>query len=310
VRILRVLLSRLASLLPIGLGITIVVFVLVHLTPGDPVATILGPDYTPEGAAALRQTLRLDEPLPVQYWHWLTQILHGDLGDSLYFRTGVGGLIVERLPNTLALALAAMVVALAIGLPAGVFAALRHGNWVDHISRFLSLLGVSLPVYLWGLILLAVFAVSMGWFPTGGGVSSYGMSALVLPAVALGTAFAGLVARTTRAAMLEQLDAEYVRTAHAKGVRPRPIVLRHVLRNTWVPVVTVTGLQFGTLLGGAVITETVFSIPGVGRLLVQSITTRDYPVMQGCVLVIAFGFVVVNLVTDLICVRLDPRIDG
>lgn len=309
-RTLRVLLTRLVSLVPIGLGITVVVFVLVHLTPGDPVATILGPDYTPEGAAALRETLRLDQPLIVQYGHWLGQIVQGDLGQSLYFRTAVTELIWQRLPNTLALALAAMLIALLIGMPAGVIAALRHGSWIDHTSRFFSLLGVSLPVYLWGLILLSLFAVSLGWLPTGGGMSSYGVAALVLPALALGTAFAGLIARTMRAAMLEQLGTEYVRTAQAKGVSTRQIVLRHVLRNTWVPVVTVAGLQFGTLLGGAVITETVFSFPGIGRLLVQSITTRDYPVMQGCVLVIALGFVVMNLLTDLLCVRLDPRIDG
>lgn len=307
-RTVRVLLARLASLVPIGLGITVVVFVLVHLTPGDPVSNILGPDYTPAAAEQLRLALGLDQPLPVQYWNWLSQVLQGDLGESLYFRTDVTGLILDRVPNTLALAGAAMVVALAVGMPAGVLAALRQDRWVDHASRFLALVGVSLPVYLWGLILLSVFAVSLGWLPTGGGLGTGGPAAMVLPAVTLGTAFAGLIARTTRATTLEQLTAGYVRTAHAKGVRPGAITLRHVVRNTLVPVVTVAGLQFGTLLGGAVITETVFSIPGIGRLLVQSITTRDYPVMQGCVLAVAFGFVVINLITDLLCVRLDPRI--
>lgn len=302
------LLARLASLVPIGIGITVVVFALVHLTPGDPAATLLGPDYTPAAAEQLRHTLGLDQPLPVQYWTWLGRVLRGDLGDSLYFRTGVTGLLLERVPNTVALAAAAMLVAVLVGLPAGVLAALRRNRWLDHVSRIFALLGVSLPVYLWGLILLSIFAVALGWLPTGGGVSGYGPAALVLPAVTLGTAFAGLIARTARATTLEQLTAGYVRTAHAKGVRPRAVVLRHVVRNTLVPVVTVAGLQFGTLLGGAVITETVFSVPGIGRLLIQSITTRDYPVLQGCVLAVAFAFVVINLITDLVCVRLDPRI--
>ncbi|MGH3680812.1 MAG: ABC transporter permease [Natronosporangium sp.] len=307
-RTLRVLLARLASLVPIGIGITIVVFVLVHLTPGDPVANILGPDYTPAAAEQLRHALGLDQPLPVQYWSWLGRVLRGDLGDSLYFRTGVTGLLLERVPNTLALAAAAMLVAVVVGIPAGVLAAVRRNSWVDHAARLVALVGVSLPVYLWGLILLSIFAVALGWLPTGGGLASTGPTALVLPAVTLGTAFAGLIARTARATTLEQLTAGYVRTAHAKGVRSRAVLLRHVFRNTLVPVVTVAGLQFGTLLGGAVITETVFSVPGIGRLLVESITTRDYPVLQGCVLVVAFGFVVINLVTDLVCVRLDPRI--
>lgn len=308
-RTLRVLLARMLSLIPIGLGITVVVFVLVHLTPGDPVANILGPDYTPEAAAALRQALGLDQPLHVQYWNWLSQVLRGDLGESLYFRTDVTGLIIDRVPNTLALAGAAMLVAIVVGMPAGVVAALKQNRWADHASRLFALLGVSLPVYLWGLILLSLFAVTLGWFPTGGGMATYGLSALVLPAVTLGTAFAGLIARTARATTLEQLNAGYVRTARAKGVRPQVIVVKHVVRNTLVPVVTVAGLQFGTLLGGAVITETVFSVPGIGRLLIQSITTRDYPVLQGCVLAVAFGFVVINLFTDLLCVRLDPRIE-
>lgn len=307
-RTLRVLLARMLSLIPIGLGITVVVFVLVHLTPGDPVATILGPDYTPEAAELIRATLGLDQPLPVQYWAWLNHVIRGDLGESLYFRTDVTGLILERIPNTLALAGAAMVVAIVVGMPAGIIAALRQNSWIDHASRLFALVGVSLPVYLWALILLTVFAVKLGWFPTGGSMSTYGISALVLPAVTLGTAFAGLIARTSRATTLEQLNAGYVRTAHAKGVRPRAIVLSHVVRNTLVPVVTVAGLQFGTLLGGAVITETIFSVPGIGRLLIQSISTRDYPVLQGCVLAVAFGFVLINLITDLVCVRLDPRI--
>lgn len=307
-RTLRVLLARMLSLIPIGLGITVVVFVLVHLTPGDPVATILGPDYTPEAAERVRRTLGLDQPLPVQYWNWLNHVIRGDLGESLYFKTGVSGLILERIPNTLALAAAAMVVAIVVGMPTGIVAALRQNSWIDHASRLFALVGVSLPVYLWALILLTVFAVKLGWFPTGGSMSNYGISALVLPAVTLGTAFAGLIARTARATTLEQLNAGYVRTAHAKGVRPRAIVLSHVVRNTLVPVVTVAGLQFGTLLGGAVITESIFSVPGIGRLLIQSIGTRDYPVLQGCVLVVAFGFVLINLITDLLCVRLDPRI--
>lgn len=302
------LVARLIVLVPICIGITIVVFVLVHLTPGDPVAVILGPDYTPEAAEILSKDLGFDKPLYVQYATWVGHVAQGDLGLSLYYRSDVSELIVSRLPNTLALAGTAMVIALVVGIPSGVLAALRRNTWVDHLCRFLSLLGVSLPVYVWGLVLLAVFAVGLGWFPTGGGVSSYGLGALVLPAITLGTAMAGLIARTTRATSLEQVGAAYVRTAHAKGVRSGNIVVHHILRNTWVPVVTVAGLQFGTLLGGAVITETIFSVPGIGRLLVQSITTRDYPVLQGCVLVIALGFVLINLITDMICLRLDPRI--
>src|SRR5690606_36930825 len=199
-------------------------------------ATILGPDYTPEAAERVRRTLGLDQPLPVQYWNWLNHVIRGDLGESLYFKTGVSGLILERIPNTLALAAAAMVVAIVVGMPTGIVAALRQNSWIDHASRLFALVGVSLPVYLWALILLTVFAVKLGWFPTGGSMSNYGISALVLPAVTLGTAFAGLIARTARATTLEQLNAGYVRTAHAKGVRPRAIVLSHVVRNTLVPV--------------------------------------------------------------------------
>jgi peptide/nickel transport system permease protein len=305
---LRYVARRIFLLVPVLVGVTILVFGLIHLAPGDPVVVIMGADYNAAAADRLRQELGLDKPIWVQYSIWLSRIVQGDLGRSLFQNAPVGPLIVERVPLTLQLAISGMVVAILVGLPLGILAATKPNTIWDHIGRVIALIGVSMPVYWWGLLLLVAFAVQLRWFPAGGSPAEFGVRALVLPALALGTSFAALIARTTRSSLLEVFTQDYVRTARAKGLQERMVIMRHALSNALIPIITVIGLQFGTLLGGAVLTETIFSLPGVGRLMIDSITRRDYPVIQGCVLVIALGFVLVNLMTDLLYGLVDPRV--
>lgn len=298
-------LRRLVSLVPVLLGVTVLVFGLIHLTPGDPVQMIMGADYTPEGAEVLRRELNLDEPLYVQYLTWLWHILQGDLGTSLFSQAPVLGILVDRVPTTLLLALGGMAFGLLVGMPMGVLAAVRPGSFWDQVARIGALLGISLPVYWWGLILIEYLAVQLRLFPAGGSGGVYG---LVLPSVAVGTGFAGVVARITRSAVLDAFGEGYVDTARAKGLAGSRVLWVHAVRNALVSIVTVVGLQFGVLLGGAVITETIFALPGIGRLLIESISQRDFPVLQGCVLLIALSFVMINFVTDLLYAVIDPRI--
>jgi peptide/nickel transport system permease protein len=304
----RYVVRRIVFVLPVLLGVTLLVFGLIHLAPGDPVVVIMGADYSPQAADRLREELGLNEPLWSQYGIWLSRVVRGDMGRSLFQNVPVGSLIASRMPLTVQLALASMVIAILAGLPLGILAATRPNTPWDNLGRLAAMIGVSMPVYWWGLILLVVFAVSLRWFPAGGSPAEYGFQALVLPALALGTSFAALIARTTRSSLLEVLSQDYVRTARAKGLGERSVVALHALKNALIPIVTVVGLQFGTVLGGAVLTETIFTLPGVGRLMIDSIARRDYPVIQGCVLVIALGFVLVNLFTDLLYGYLDPRI--
>jgi ABC-type dipeptide/oligopeptide/nickel transport system permease component len=299
---------RALALLPVLVGVTMLVFGLIHLTPGDPAQLIMGADYTPEGAEELRRQLNLDEPLYVQYLTWLGNVLTGDLGTSLYTWQPVLDILVERIPITLQLALGGLLVGVVAGIPMGVVAAVRPGSIGDQVTRVVALVGVSMPVYWLGLLLIEYLAVQMRLFPAGGSPREYGLSALVLPCVAVGASFAGVVARTTRSAVLECLGEGYVDTARAKGMPGRRVLWVHAMRNALIPVMTVIGLQFGVLLGGAVITETIFSVPGLGQLLIQSISQRDFPIMQGCVLLIAVSFVLVNFVTDLLYSVADPRI--
>ncbi|WP_198347986.1 ABC transporter permease [Plantactinospora sp. KBS50] len=256
----------------------------------------------------IRRQLNLDQPLYVQYLTWLGNVLQGDLGTSLFSRQPVLEILVERLPTTLQLAFGGMFFGIAAGIPMGVLAAVRAGSIWDQVSRLLALVGVSVPVYWLGLLLIEYLALELRLFPAGGSVRDYGVTALVLPCAAIGAGFAGIVARTTRSAVIECLGESYIDTARAKGLAARRVLWTHGVRNALVPVVTVIGLQFGVLLGGAVITESIFALPGLGQLLMQSISQRDFPIMQGCVLVIAVGFVLVNFVTDLLYSLIDPRI--
>ncbi len=299
------LVRRLLIAVPVILGVVSLVFLLIHLIPGDPVEIMLGERALPADREALRQELGLDRPLPEQYLRFLAQLCRGDLGRSLHYREPVSRLIVERYPATLVLTLAAMFVSLWIALPAGILSGIRQYSVWDHSTMFVALLGVSLPNFWLGPLLILVFSIHLGWLP----VSGMGdVRHLILPALTLGTSMATIVARMTRSSILEVLREDYVLAARAKGLPERSVILKHVLRNALLPVVTVVGLQFGGLLAGAVITETIFSWPGLGTLLIQAIQTRDYPVVQGCVLAISLSYVLVNLLTDVVYVLIDPRI--
>jgi ABC-type dipeptide/oligopeptide/nickel transport system permease component len=304
----RFLAQRLTLLVPVLLGVSLVAFILLHLTPGDPARVLLGElgqGASQEEITRLRQALGLDAPLVVQYGRFVWRAAQGDLGRSL--RTGAPVLdeVLARAPFTLALTAVSLAVAIAVGLPAGVLSAAYRGSALDHGAMLLALFGVSLPVFWLGLLLMLVFALALGWLPASGfGTWQH----LVLPSVTLGLASSALIARMTRSSLLEVLGADYVRTAHAKGLAARVVLLRHALRNALIPVVTVIGLQLGGLLGGAVLTETVFAWPGMGRLAVNAIYSRDIPLVQGTILFTAVAFVVINLAVDALYALLDPRV--
>ncbi|MCM3880741.1 MAG: ABC transporter permease [Vicinamibacterales bacterium] len=302
---LRYLIRRLLLTIPVLIGVATLVFALIHFIPGDPAQAMLGEGATPEDVAQLRARLGLDRPLVVQYGAFLNGVVHGDLGVSLRNDQPVARQIIERMPATATLAFAAMAVALLIALPLGIVAAVWRGTWIDHGAMTLSLAGISVPNFWLGPLMAIVFSVKLGWLPVGGsGTPAH----LVLPAITLGASLAAILARMTRASLLEELSEPYVLAARAKGVSRTRAVLHHALRNSLIPVVTIIGLQFGVVLTGAVITETIFAWPGIGRLLIQSISFRDYPTVQGCVLLIAITYVGVNLLTDLTYGFLDPRI--
>ena len=301
----RFLARRLVLTIPVLLGVATLVFSLIHLIPGDPAQAMLGEAAPQADVEELRHRLGLDRPLLEQYGVFLRGLVKGDLGTSLRTGQPVTDQIVERMPATIELAAAAMVVAIAFAMPLGIIAAVRRGTAVDHAAMTLSLAGVSVPNFWLGPLLAIIFAVELGWLP----VSGRGTWAhLVLPAISLGAALAAILARMTRATMLEELREQYVQAARARGVSRLRAVLRHAFRNSLIPVVTLLGLQFGAVLTGAVITETIFAWPGIGRLLIQSIGFRDYPLVQGCILLIALTYVGVNLVTDMLYGVLDPRI--
>jgi peptide/nickel transport system permease protein len=287
------------------LGVATLVFSLIHLIPGDPAQAMLGDTASPEEIAELRGRLGLDRPLAEQYTSFLGGIVRGDLGVSLRTSQPVTSMIMERMPATFELAAAAMLFALAAAMPLGIAAAVWRGTSVDHSAMTLALMGISIPNFWLGPLLAIVFAVELGWLP----VSGRGTWAhLVLPAISLGAALAAILARMTRATLLEELREQYVQAARARGTSRLRAVVRHAFRNSLIPVVTLIGLQFGAVLTGAVITETIFAWPGIGRLLIQSISFRDYPLVQGCILLIAITYVGVNLLTDLVYGVLDPRI--
>ena len=299
------LLRRLAQAVPIALLVATLVFSLIHLIPGDPVQLMLGDGAQAADVEALRERLGLDQPLWRQYLSFMSGLIRGDLGTSHHYGRPVTALLWDHYPATLELALASMVVALLIALPLGLAAALYRDGWLDHGSRFFSLLGVSLPNFWLGPMLILLFAIQWGMLPVSG---RSGWTSLILPSITLGTALAGLLTRMIRSSVAEELERPYLVTARAKGLNSRQTLLRHAMKNALIPVVTVIGLQFGALLTGAIITETIFSWPGLGRLLIQAIRLRDYPLVQGGVLVIAVTYVLVNLLTDLTYAFLDPRI--
>ena len=296
---------RLVLTIPVLLGVATLVFSLIHVIPGDPAQAMLGESASPADVAELRRRLGLDRPLVAQYATFVGGLITGELGTSLRTGDPVAAQIAGRLPATIQLAIAAMIVAVGISLPLGIAAAVWRGTVVDHAAMTLAMTGVSIPNFWLGPLLAIVFGVELGWLPVSG---RGGIEHLVLPAVSLGGALAAIVARMTRATLLEELRQPYVQAARARGVSGAWAVFGHAFRNSLIPVVTIVGLQVGAVLTGAVITETIFSWPGVGRLLIQSISFRDYPMVQGCILLIAVTYVAVNLVTDLVYGILDPRI--
>src|SRR5919197_242308 len=303
---MRYLIKRLLAAIPVLLGVSVVVFAMLHLVPGDPVKMMLGEvEASPEQIARLRAQLYLDEPLPTQFGRFLWNALHGDLGSSIRSRRPVLTEILDNLPSTAVLALAGMGVVIVMGGTLGVIAAVRQHSWFDTCSLLTALLGVSMPSFWLGLLLIFALSLKLGWLPaTGGGDFQH----LIMPAVTLGMAAAAIIARLSRSCMLEVLRQEYIITARAKGLREPWVILRHGLKNALIPVVTIMGLQLGQLLGGTVIIETVFARPGVGRLIVNGILEKDFPLVQGVVLVGATAYVLINLLVDVTYAFLDPRI--
>jgi ABC-type dipeptide/oligopeptide/nickel transport system permease component len=302
---LRYILSRLLYTLPVVWLVVSVVFLLIHLVPGDPILQMLGEGAPAADVQALRHTYGLDAPLTEQYLHYWRGVLHGDLGPSLRFNQNVAKLIAQRYPYTLQLTLAALFVAIVLSIPAGVRSAQRRNRWDDRLLSVVSLFGLSFPNFALGPILILFFAIKLGLLPVSG---SGTFAHLVLPAITMGSALAAILTRMVRTSMLEELGQDYIRTARAKGLSERTVVYRHALRNAMVPILTVLGLQFGALLAGAIVTETIFSWPGIGRLTIQAIGNRDYYLVQGCILAIGLTYVAVNFLTDFLYSVVNPRI--
>jgi peptide/nickel transport system permease protein len=302
---IRHFLQRLLYTLPALWLILTMVFLMIHIVPGDPVLQMLGQDARVEDLAQLRHLLGLDQPLGVQYVRYFAGLARGDWGQSVRFAAPVRPIVLERFPATLELSLAALAVCLAIAIPAGVFSARRRGSRADRATSVLTLLGLSLPNFALGPILILVFSIEIGWLPVSG---RGGISHLILPAATLGAALAAILTRMVRGSMIEELSSDYVRTARAKGISETAVLFRHAFPNALIPVITIVGLQFGSLLAGTIVTETIFSWPGIGRLAVQAISARDYPLLQGCILIISVSYVAVNLLTDLVYAIVDPRV--
>jgi ABC-type dipeptide/oligopeptide/nickel transport system permease component len=305
----RYVLNRILQLLPVLWLISLIVFAVMHVLPGDPAELMLagaeGGAITPERLTELKEQMGLNDPLAVQYLRFLTGALTGDLGESIRFRAPVTDLILDRFGSTIRLAVAGLALSLAIGLPLGMLAAIRQNSWIDTFAMGFAYVGASMPVYWVGLVLILVFSFRLGWFPPAGADS---WQSLVLPALTLGLVSAGVISRLVRSSMVEVLTEDYIRAARAKGLSQRLVLWRHGLKNALIPVVTMLGLQFGAMLAGAVVTETVFSRPGIGRLVVAAILQKDYPLVQGCIVFLATVYLLVNLLVDLAYAWLDPRI--
>jgi peptide/nickel transport system permease protein len=309
------LLRRIAAIIPTLFFVSVLIFGLQQLLPGDPAIAMAGEDRDPNVVAYLRAKFHLDEPLPVRYWYWLEGVFHGDLGESVRIQKPVTELILEKLPVTIELAALAMLIAIAIGIPAGIVSAVLKDTAWDYAANVFALWGLSTPNFWLGILLILLFAVKLGWLPASGYVSPFedlkaNLASMVMPAFVLGNAIAAVLMRHTRSAMLQVLSSDYVRTARAKGLDERVVVLRHALRNALIPIVTLGALQFGELLGGAVLTEQVFSIPGFGKLIVDAVFNRDYSVVQGVVLITATAYITLNLLADLAYFAINPRMRG
>jgi peptide/nickel transport system permease protein len=302
---IRRLFTRLAYMLPVVWLVVSVVFLLIHLVPGDPIQTMLGEGAASADIQAARHAFGLDVPLPTQYVRYWRGVLHGDLGHSLRLNQPVTRLVAQAYPETLALTLAALAIAILLSIPAGVRSATHRNRWDDRLLGFLSLLGLSVPNFALGPLLILLFAIRLDLLPVSGAGS---WRNLVLPALTMGASLAAILTRMVRTSMLEELGQDYIRTARAKGLSERAVVYRHALRNALIPIVTVLGLQFGALLAGAIVTETIFSWPGIGRLTISAISNRDYELVQGCLLCIGLTYVAVNFLTDLVYSALNPRI--
>jgi ABC-type dipeptide/oligopeptide/nickel transport system permease component len=302
---LRYLTLRALYTLPVVWLVVSLVFLLIHLVPGDPILQMLGEGAPAADVQATRHLYGLDVPLGQQYLHYWSGVLHGDLGPSFRFNQGVTKLIAQRYPYTLQLTLAALLVAMLLSIPAGVRSARRRNHWDDRLLSVVSLFGLSFPNFALGPILILLFSIKLGWLPVSGSGS---FAHLILPAITMGGALAAILTRMVRTSMLEELGQDYIRTARAKGLPERTVVYHHALRNAMIPVITVLGLQFGALLAGAIVTETIFSWPGIGRLTIQAIGNRDYYLVQGCILAIGLTYVAVNLMTDLLYTVVNPRI--
>ena len=306
----KYILKRLLMLIPVILGVTFIVFFILNLSPGDPAAMILGEQATAEALEMKREELGLNDPILVRYFNYMKDLLHGDMGVSYRNSISVWEQVIDRLPNTVVLAIAGILVALLIGIPLGILSAKKQNTVFDSVSMVLSLIGVSMPNFWFGLLVVMLFALKLGWLPSQGMGVGPGplLASLILPALTLGTGSAGSIARMTRSSMLEVIRQDYISTARAKGVDERTVTFQHMLRNALIPIITSVGLQFGGLLGGAMLTETVFSWPGLGRLMVENIKSKDIPMVLGCVVFLATMFTIVNLMVDIIYAFVDPRI--
>ncbi len=307
------LIRRVATIIPTLIFVSILIFGLQQLLPGDPAMVLAGEERDPSVIAHLRETMHLDKPFPVRYLYWVGGVLHGDLGESLRLQQPVRALIADKLPVTLELACLAIVIALAIGIPAGVVSAVHRGTAWDYAANVVALWGLSTPNFWLGIMLILLFSVTLGWLPASGYVSPFedwraNLASMIMPAFVLGNAIAAVLMRHTRSAMLQVLSSDYVRTARAKGVQERDVVMKHALRNALIPIITLGALEFGTLLSGAVLTEQVFTIPGFGKLIVDAVFNRDYAVVQGVVLFTATAYIVLNLLADVAYAIVNPRI--
>lgn len=303
---IKFIIKRLIALIPVLIGVSLLVFFILDLAPGDPAKTILGEQARPEDIAQLREEMGLDDPFFVRYGRYMFDLVQGDLGISYKTKDPVGEEIWARLPNTALLALTSTAVAILLALPLGIIAAIKQNTLFDGISMFISLVGVSMPVFWMGLLLILLFSVKLGWFPVAG--ADQGIRSLVLPSIALGFMHMAAIARTTRSSMLETIRQDYIRTVRAKGLPEGAVIKDHALRNALIPTTTVIGLQIGQMLGGSVLTESVFSWPGIGRFMIQSIQGRDIPGVMGCIIIFAISFALINLLVDLIYGFIDPRI--
>lgn len=306
----KYILKRLLMLIPVILGVTFIVFFILNLSPGDPAAMILGEQATAEALEMKREELGLNDPILVRYFNYMKDLLHGDMGVSYRNSISVWEQVIDRFPNTVVLAIAGIFVALLIGIPLGILSAKKQNTIIDNISMVLSLIGVSMPNFWFGLLVVMLFSLKLGWLPSQGMGDGFVplLASLILPALTLGTGSAGSIARMTRSSMLEVIRQDYISTARAKGVDEQTVTFQHMLRNALIPIITAVGLQFGSLLGGAMLTETVFSWPGLGRLMVENIKSKDIPMVLGCVVFLATMFTIVNLVVDIIYAFVDPRI--